>query len=79
MVVSDRDGDRGEGGGIVSHFLDFIVRCGEVRIAIRVTQEDASRDAYKASLDPIYQGDLVVIERGGRIIERWSGGERRES
>ena len=59
--------------------LDYIVRCGDVRIAVRVVHEDASRDAYKASLDPTHIGALVVIERCGRIIERWQDGERRKS
>lgn len=56
--------------------LDYIVRCGDVRIAVRVVHEDASRDAYKASLDPAHRGRIVVIERCGRVIEQWSAGER---
>lgn len=58
--------------------LDYIVRCGDVRIAVRVVHEDASRDAYKASLDPAHNGRLVVIERCGRVIEKWNAGQRRE-
>lgn len=58
--------------------LDYIVRCGDQRIDVRVVLADARRSAKKASLDRSNYGRLVVIERCGRIIERWSDGERRK-
>ena len=61
----------------MSHFLDFIVRCGDVRISGRVSLGDARKDAYRASLDPQHQGGLVLVERSGRVLECWSQGERR--
>ena len=59
--------------------LDYIVRCGDERIAIRIQYEDARRDAHKASLEKACMGQAVIIERCGRIIECWQDGERRKS
>lgn len=60
----------------MSHFLDHIVRCGDERISIRIEYRDARRDAHKASLGKACLGKPVVIERSGRIVERWQNGER---
>lgn len=60
----------------MSHHLDYIVRCGDERIAIRVWYHDARIDAHKASLGKGRMGQPVIIERSGRIIERWQNGER---
>jgi len=60
----------------MSHPLDYIVRCGDERIAIRIVLKDARRDAHKASLGKACMGQPVVIERSGRIVERWQNGER---
>lgn len=58
------------------HHLDYIVRCGDERISIRIEHKDARRDAHKASLGLACMGQPVVIERSGRVIERWQNGER---
>lgn len=58
--------------------LDYIVRCGDERIDVRVVLADARRSAKKASLDRCNNGRLVVIERRGRVIEQWDAGQRRE-
>jgi len=58
--------------------LDYIVRCGDERIDVRVVLADARRSAKKASLDRSNYGRLVVIERCGRVIEKWDAGQRRE-
>ena len=58
--------------------LDYIVRCGDERIDVRVVLADARRSAKKASLDRSNYGRLVVIERCGRVIEQWDAGQRRE-
>lgn len=60
----------------MSHYLDYIVRCGGDRISIRIDYMDARRDAHKASLGLACMGQPVVIERSGRVIERWQNGER---
>jgi hypothetical protein len=60
----------------VSHPLDYIVRCGDERIAIRIDLKDARIDAHKASLGKASMSQLVVIERASRIVERWQNGER---
>ena len=57
--------------------LDYIVRCGDERIDVRVVLADARRSAKKASLDRSNYGRLVVIERCGRVIEQWDAGQRR--
>ena len=58
--------------------LDYIVRCGDERIDVRVVLADARRSAKKASLDRSNYGRLVVIERCGRVIEQWDAGQRRD-
>ena len=58
--------------------LDYIVRCGDKRIDVRVVLADARRSAKKASLDRSNYGRLVVIERCGRVIEQWDAGQRRD-
>ena len=58
--------------------LDYIVRCGDERIDVRVVLRDARRSAKKASLERCNNGRLVVIERCGRVIEQWDVGQRRE-
>lgn len=58
--------------------LDYIVRCGNERIDVRVVLADARRSAKKASLDRSNYGRLVVIERCGRVIEQWDAGQRRD-
>jgi len=58
--------------------LDYIVRCGDERIDVSVVLADARRSAKKASLDRRNHGRLVVIERCGRVIEKWDAGQRRE-
>lgn len=60
----------------MSHFLDFIVRCGDERISVRIDYKDARIDAHKASLGKASLGQPVVIERSGRVLERWQAGER---
>ncbi len=60
----------------MSHHLNYVVRCGDERISIRVWYSDARIDAHKASLGKACMGQPVVIERFGRIIERWQNGER---
>lgn len=58
--------------------LDYIVRCGDERIDVRVVLADARRSAKKASLERCNNGRLVVIERCGMVIEKWDAGQRRK-
>ncbi len=56
--------------------LDYIVRCGDERISIRIDYKDARIDAHKASLGRGRMSQPVIIERSGRVVERWQNGER---
>lgn len=58
--------------------LDYIVRRGDERIDVRVVLADARRSAKKASLERCNNGQLVVIERCGMVIEKWDAGQRRK-
>lgn len=62
----------------MSHPLDYIVRCGDERINVHIVLDEARRSAKKASLERCNNGRLVVIERCGRVIEKWDAGQRRE-